>query len=243
MKLTTTILALALIGGCAANVGTASWPTSAPYSGFLADYSKLRPVPGLPGTLIHVDQSVNLRPYTRIIIDPVQIFLSENLDYRGLQPEVLLRMTETLSSGFQKVMQADYQVVKVAGPDVLRIRLAITQVHPVELPLKPTDFIPIKALVNAGRAATGESPHRVELSAEMEVLDAHGRVVMSGVATREGDRSLAQGDQITWADLTPILTAWANRFRQSLNDARGVGENQSSRKRLTMLTVRPTSSR
>ena len=226
MKLTTIILALTLLGGCATSVGTTSWPTSAPYSGFLADYSKLRAVPGRPGTLIEVDPSVDLRPYTKIIIDPVQVFLSENLDYRGVQPEVLLRMTETLSSGFQKVMQADYQVVKVAGPDVLRIRLAITNVHPVELPLKPTDFIPIKALVNAGRAAAGESAHRVELSAEMEVIDPHGRVVMSGVATREGDRTLAQGDKITWADLTPILTAWANRFRQSLNEARGVSGRQ-----------------
>ena len=228
MKPTAIILALALLGGCAGAPRTpnTSWPTNAPYTGFLADYSKLRAVPGHPGTLIYVDRTINLRPYTKIIIDPVQVFLTENLDYRGLQPEVLLRMTETLSSGFQKVMQSDYRVVNVAGPDVLRIRLAITNVHPVELPLKPTDFIPIKAIVEVGRAAVGESPHLVELSAEMEVLDPAGRVVLSGVSTRQGDHTLAQGDKISWADLAPILTAWANRFRQSLNEARGVGQPQ-----------------
>ena len=228
MKPIAITLALALLGGCAGTARTPNdrWLTNAPYSGFLADYSKLHALPDHPGTLLYVDRSINLRPYTKIIIDPVQVFLSENLDYRGLQPEVLLRMTETLSSGFQKVMQSDYRVVTVAGPDVLRIRLAITNVHPVELPLKPTDFIPIKALFNVGRAAIGESPRLVELSAEIEVLDPAGRVVMSGVSTRQGDRTLAQGDKITWADLTPILTAWANRFRQSLNEARGVSPRQ-----------------
>lgn len=228
MKLTAIILALALLGGCAGTTRTPneSWPTNAPYSGFLADYSKLRAAPGHPGTLLYVDRSINLRPYNKIIIDPVQVFLTENLDYRGLQPEVLLRMTQTLSTGFQKMMQSDYRVVNTAGPDVLRIRLAITNVHPVELPLKPTDFIPIKALVNVGRAAIGQTPHLVELSAEMEVLDPAGRVVMSGVSTRQGDHTLAQGDKISWADLTPILTAWANRFHQSLNEARGVGGHQ-----------------
>lgn len=232
MKPIAIILALALLGGCAGTPRTPndSWPTNAPYSGFLGDYSKLHALPDHPGTLLYVDRSINLRPYTKIIIDPVQVFLTENLDYRGLQPEVLLRMTETLSSGFQRVMQSDYRVVNIAGPDVLRIRLAITNVHPVELPLKPTDFIPIKALVNVGRAAVGESPHLVELSAEMEVLDPTGRVVMSGVSTRQGEHTLAQGDKITWADLTPILNAWANRFRQSLDEARGVGNRPQSLK-------------
>ena len=228
MKLTATILTLALLGGCAGATRTPneSWPTNAPYSGFLADYSKLRTVAGHPGTLLYVDRSINLHPYTKIIIDPVQIFLAENLDYRGVQPEVLLRMTETLRTGFQKAMQSDYRVVSTSGPDVLRIRLAITNVHPVELPLKPSDFIPIKALVNVGRAAIGEAPRLVELSAEIEVLDPAGRVVLSGVSTRQGDHTLVQGDKITWADLTPILTAWANRFRQSLNEARGVSGRQ-----------------
>ena len=120
----------------------------------------------------------------------MQVFLTENLDDRGLQPEVLLRMTETLSSS----------------------------------------FIPIKALVNVGRAAVGESPHLLELSAEIEVLDPTGRVVMSGMSTRQGDHTLAQGGKITWADLTPILNAWAKRFRQSVYEARGVGDRPESLK-------------
>jgi len=225
MKPIAIILALMLLSGCAGPVSTRneSWPTNAPYSGFLADYSKLRPDPAHPGTLIYVDHSLNLRPYTKVIIDPVQVFLTENLDYRGVQPEVLLRMTNTLSAGFEKVMQPDYQVVKAAGPDVLRIRLAITNVHPVELPLKPSDFIPIKALVNVKHAAAGESPRLVELSAELEILDPAGRIVMSAVSTRQGDHTLKQGDKITWADLTPILNAWANRFRQILNEAQRGG--------------------
>lgn len=54
MKLPPIILALTLLSGCAGPASTRneSWPTNAPYSGFLSDYSQLRPVPGQPGTLI-----------------------------------------------------------------------------------------------------------------------------------------------------------------------------------------------
>lgn len=120
-------------------------------------------------------------------------------------------------------MQPDYQLVNAAGPGVLRIRLAITNVHPTQLPLKPSDFVPIKAMINAGRAAAGASPRIIELSAEMEVLDPDGWVVVAGVSTRKNDHTLAQGDTITWVELRPILTVWAENFRQRLNEARGVG--------------------
>lgn len=69
--------------------------TGVHYSGFLSHYSNLRPLPGHEGTLLYVDHSANLRPYIKIVVDPLQIFLAENLDYRGVQPEVLQRMTDT----------------------------------------------------------------------------------------------------------------------------------------------------
>lgn len=227
-ELIAVVLALAVTAGCGGPAGTPERMTDTSinsgghHSGFLSDYSKLRPLPGHEGTLLYVDHSVNLRPYARIVVDPLQIFLTENLDYRGVQPEVLQRMTDTFRTGFQKAMQPDYQLVDAGGPGVLRIRLAITNVHPTQLPLKPSDFIPIKAVINAGRAAAGASPRIIELSAEMEVLDPNGRVVLAGVSTRKGDHTLAQGDTITWAELRPILESWAGNFRQRLNEARGI---------------------
>ena len=114
-----------------------------------------------------------------------------------------------------------YQVVNQPGPDVLRIRLAITGVQPASPALGVTDFIPIKAVFNVARDAAGAAPHVAEMSAELEVLDPNGRVVASAVTTRKSDKNLSQGERITWADMQAIAASWAKGLRQNLDRLRG----------------------
>jgi hypothetical protein len=86
--------------------------------------------------------------------------------------------------------------------------------------LTATDFIPIKAVFNIARDAAGESPRVAELTAEIEVLDPSGRVVAEAVSTRKGDKTLAQGENITWKDLQGIAASWAKNFRQQIDRLR-----------------------
>ena len=86
-----------------------------------------------------------------------------------------------------------YQIVDAPGPDVIRVRLAITGIHPVKPNLTATDFIPIKAVFNVARDAAGNAPRVAELTAEVEVLDPAGRMVAEAVATRKSDMTLPQG--------------------------------------------------
>lgn len=190
-------------------------------AGFLTDYSKLKPVDGIDGTLRYIDTSADLRPYNKVMIDPVQIFTNPNPEYRGLQPDALKRMTDAFHGAFVGALAGGYQVVNKPGPDVMRIRLAITGVQPTKPDMGVTDFIPIKALFNVARSAAGEAPKVVEISAELEVLDPNGRVVGAAVATRKGDKTLVQGEKITWKDLQAIVDVWGKNMRQHLDQARG----------------------
>lgn len=192
-------------------------------SGFLPDYSVLQPVPGDEGAMRYVDRSFDFRPYKKIMIDPVQIYLAPNPDYTGLQPDAIKRMTDTFNLAFREAVASGYQVVNAPGPDVLRVRIAITGVQPVAPPLNPTDFIPIKAIFNAGRAAAGASPKLAKMAGELQVLAPDGRQVAAATNTRESIKTLAQGERITWADLQPITKAWGTNFRIALDNLRGVG--------------------
>ena len=210
-----------LLAGCATTngAGTAEAPANA---GFLSDYSKLRPVEGKEGIQRFIDRSVNVRPYTKIFLDPVQVFVSNDPEaYKGVQPDVLKRMADSFGTAFVSAVNTGYQVVNVPGSDVLRVRLAITQVHPVSPPLGVTDFIPIKAVFNAGRAAAGAAPRVAEVSAEMEVLDGQGKLVAAALVTRKSDETLPQNDRVSWDDLRPIVHSWAKQFRQGLDELRG----------------------
>lgn len=208
-----------LIAGLAGNVAAATPPQNA---GFLADYSKLQPVEGKEGVLRYLDKSVDLRPYTKLMIEPVQVFLAPNPEYKGLQVDTLKRMSDAYQQAFVNAVSSGYQVVTQPGPDVLRIRLAITGVQPTSPPLGATDFIPIKAIFNLGRAAAGAAPKVAEISGEFELLAPDGKVVAAAVATRKSEKTLAQGDKITWNDLQEIVNAWAKTLRQRLDEARGV---------------------
>ena len=60
------------------------------------------------------------------------------------------------------------------------------------------------------------------MTGEMEVLDPDGKRLVAAVATRKGDETLKQGDQVKWDDLQAITDYWAKGFRQRLDEVRGV---------------------
>lgn len=223
MKLAGVAVAVALMAGWigSATAQTNTGASAAKNVGFLSDYSKLKPVDGIDGTLRFIDTSADLRPYSKVMIDPVQIFTNPSPDYQGLQPDALKRMTDAFQTAFVGALVGGYQVVNTPGPDVLRIRLAITGVQPTKPDLGVTDFIPIKAIFNVARSAAGEAPKVAEISAEIEVLDPNGRVVGAAVSTRKSDKNLPQGEKITWKDLQAIVDVWGKNMRQHLDQARG----------------------
>ncbi len=218
---TVSAAAIALAGCAGSSTMQSGAADPVPHSGFLSDYSKLRPVEGADGTFRYIDSSANLHPYNKILIDPVQVFVTSSPDYKGVQPDMLKRMADAFRMEFVGAMLSGYQVVEKPGPDVLRVRLAITGVQPVRPDLGITDFIPIKAVFNVARDAAGAAPHVAEMSAEAEVLDANGRVVGAAVSTRKASKTLPQGEKITWADLQVIAATWAKGLRQQVDFARG----------------------
>lgn len=222
--------AVVLLAGCAGGGSSggsysssdAAATTNFKHSGFLSDYSRLKPVEGLDGSFRYIDTSANLKPYTKLLIEPVQIFMTPNPEYQGLQPDAMKRMTDAFQSSFQQAVASGYQVVSNPGPDVLRIRMAITGVQATKPALGVTDFIPIKAIFNVARDASGNAPMVAEMSAEFEMLDPKGQVVAAAVSTRKSEKTLPQGEKITWNDLSAISNAWARNLRTQLDLARGV---------------------
>jgi hypothetical protein len=207
----------------AASAWAQDTPTGSPlHSGFLSDYSKLQPAPDREGIWLFVNKTADYSGYKKIMFDPIEVYLTPNPDYKGVQPDVLKRMTDGFYASFLSALTPDYQIVHEAGPDVLRIRAAITGVQLGKPPLEPTDFIPLKAVYNLGKSMAGDAPMVAEMTAEMEVLDPNGKRLAAAVANRKGSKTLKQGDQVTWDDLQSITDYWAKGFRQRLDQLRDV---------------------
>ena len=63
------------------------------YSGFLKNYSQLKPDPKFDGAHRWQDPSVNLAGYNKFIVDPVLIHLAPQADGVGLDPAELADLT------------------------------------------------------------------------------------------------------------------------------------------------------
>jgi Protein of unknown function (DUF3313) len=211
------VLTLALAAG---SILATADDTANNHSGFLSDYSQLQPASGREGVMRYINKSLDLRPYTKVTFDPVHVFLTANPDYKGIQPDALKSMTDQFLASFKRALQPEYEIVDAPGPDVLRVRLAITGIQPARPQLRPRDLIPVKALIHIARAAAGRAPEVAEMTAEMEVLNPSGNRVVAGVMNRKGNKQLNQSEDITWDDLAPIADYWAKISREWLDEAR-----------------------
>ncbi len=189
-------------------------------SGFLPDYSKLAPAADNPQSRRWVNKDFDFKPFNKILLDPVEVFVSPASEYKGASPDVLKRMSDNFTGSFKKALQPGYTLVDKPGPDVLHIRLAITGVNLVKPGMNPTDALPIKFLFKA--ATGGFEAKNAVLTGEMQVLDPSNNIVAAVVSQGTSNKTLSEKQSITWQDLQSITEAWSANLRKGLDTARGV---------------------
>ena len=244
----TTILALALAAGSAGvawteQSDTSAQPAAAQFGdyephGFLSDYSKIKPVGEDGDTYKYRDASVDIGKYNRLMIDRIKIFLSEDADYKGIDPAELKELVDYFHQAIEKAVGDAYPVVREAGPDVLRLRIAVTDL----VPNKPeasvvTLVVPFLWVGDAGAGVAqgnaGSTPFVGHASIELEALDSSSsEQVVAYIETRMGKKyNWTEGvttgvtDYIkaysTWDYTKQAMDYWAKLIRQRLDEAHG----------------------
>ena len=223
-----------LVGGIAmfAQAGNAT-PEKAPkptanfdaeyQSGFLKDYSQLKATHGTRGRLFYADSKFDFKPFTKLMFDPVEI-ITVSKDSPEIKPEVAAKLKKDLVAAYTKALEPAYQVVDAPGPDVLRVRCAITGIDGVRGDVNPGDFFPVKVVVNAAKAATSKSTMYAEMKGEVEVLSPEGNRVAAASAKRRGTEKLGKNYTITWTAMNKVMDTWAQGFRTELDKMRGVAK-------------------
>jgi len=81
------------------------------YSGFLEDYPTFTADKDRPGALIYHKAGAELKKYTKIMLDPIEIWYAKDSKYKGISPDDL----KTLADSFRQViiaeLEPDYPVV------------------------------------------------------------------------------------------------------------------------------------
>jgi hypothetical protein len=218
---TTTFFALiaiaAMFGGCAET----KQAKTVQESGFLTDYSRLKPGAKDEALLQYKNPDANLKRYDKVMIVPVLIFKPQEAS------EAEVTDLQTLAGNFNtylaRELARDYQLVRAPEPGTLKIEAAITGADKSGRTMDLiSSVLPIGMVVSAGKNfVTGKPTGVGESSAEIRITDAAtGKVVAEAVDSRVGGKD-PSGMFNAWNDADKAMEYWARRIAYVLCIERG----------------------
>ncbi len=204
-----------LLAGCAA-----SGMKDVQKTGFLSDYSQLKPGGDDRSALYYVKPGADLKPYNKLMFDRFVVLLSDSAQFREIDPAMLKELTDYYQNAVFTAVKDGYMIVDQPGPGVLRVRVAITELNPSN-PTTNTlsTIVPVGMIVaGATKATSGDNLGTGEAGTEFELLDSvTGERLAAAVDKRQGGKGVFRGK---WEDTKDAFDYWAKRFRQRLDEAR-----------------------
>jgi len=106
-------------------------PAGAQFSGFLKDYSALKPNPAVEGemlTYVSADAKKNLRSYFAIVVDPIEVYVATDADEKQVNDDRRKALTNYFQHALANAVSDAFPMVEKPGPLTLRLRAAVVGV-------------------------------------------------------------------------------------------------------------------
>ena len=205
--------------------------------GFLSDYAKIKPaVDGK--SFVYRNPLLNQIKYKKIMIDPIKIWTKRHVWPRDGSP-----ILDDLANYFRQIIintiGETYTVVNSTGPEILRLRIAVTDLEPndpgISLITLVVPFLWLgEASAGAAQGDVGSTPFAGQAVIEMEMLDSQTNLQLAGYIERRVGKKYAWNEGIvsglsnymkaffTWAYTQDAFENWANLLRAELNLVKNV---------------------
>ena len=196
------------------------------FSGFLEDYSGFRPAPDGGGAWTYRKPGTNLKPYTKIMIDPLVIWSGPDSKKEGINDMDLWRLELTFRDKMVQALKVRYTIVNKPGPEVLRLHAALTNIQETRphahihtpgpvLPAASDFFVLATETLTSTRFLVGDA------SIEAEILDSFSHERLFGyIEHRESSKTYANKNPYTLAPFAEIFSYWGEDLRQRLDKAK-----------------------
>jgi hypothetical protein len=204
--------------------------------GFLSDYSNLTLLDGTKDTYYYEDPKADITKYKKLMVERIKVWFKEDAEYKGIDPAEIKDITDYFHKAIVAAVGDKYPVVREPGPDVLRLRIAMTDL----VPNKPaasvvTLVVPFVWAAEAGAGVAndepGSTPFVGEVTIELEALDSQdNRQIAAFIERRIGlkytwTKGVKTGvmDYVksysTWAYTKKAIDHWAQAIRRHLDKA------------------------
>jgi hypothetical protein len=223
--------ALALLAGCQtydAVLGSGTGVTATDSarltrSGFLSDYARLKPSPQAGGIECWRDPRLDAARFDKVMVSRIVVSLAPAKGEKGgeqatIDPNDLKTLTDYFHDSLVKALKPQMRVVDKAGPGVVVIRIALTDLVPTTV----TDsvagtLIPYAFIAEAGSGVAtgrpaGSTPYMGETGMEMQFRDGgNGQIIAECRDTQIGRKYAADVD----ASAVGAAQTWASGYLNS----------------------------
>ncbi len=220
----TAIGAMVLVMGIAFFVAT-SFAAEPKYSGFLGDnYKNLQPGPEGGAKMRWLKPGVDFTKYNKLMVDSVIFYIADDSEDKGINAEEMKELTDAFNQEIVNALKDKYPIVAEPGPDVARLKIAITGVKkskPVVSTI--TSIIPVGigiSLIKKG--VSGSYTGSGGTQAEFMALDSMtNEVIVAAV----DERSAGYTERFTSLGAAKdAFKTWAEKIRKFMDDTRGAKE-------------------
>ncbi len=206
-------ICIASLAGCAHSEHATGYNKAEP-SGFLKDYSKLHAAANeTDSTLLYfMPDKAKFKSYTKIWLEPVQVWRGEKSDAKDLDMEDARYLSQFLWSRLNEELRKDYMMVQEPGPGVMRLRVGITEAGKNIPVLDNLTASVSMVLLDGNKSLGGIQPFVGKATIEAEATDSQTGELLAAAVDRRGGSKYTWKSLHGWGDVEAAYTYWAKKF-------------------------------
>jgi len=166
--------------------------------------------------------------YTKIMVDQPEIWLDKDSEYRGLKPDNAKLIADMIRGRLtENVITRGYEVVEEPGPNVLYMRIALTDLYLKKKKRGFMSYTPIGAVVHLGSDAMKDMMSKVdinEMALQAELLDSQSGEVLAAIVIKRGARKDKKTGQklvrMDFDEFRAVLREYGARFSCRLESSK-----------------------
>ncbi|MDD5759499.1 MAG: DUF3313 domain-containing protein [Desulfobulbaceae bacterium] len=197
-------------------IATATWATAGNPSSFISGSPAYTSDANSPGALVYRKPGVDTSAYTKVLIDPIEIWVDEDSKYKGLSVDESKAIADTLRQVLTKELEPAYPVVNTPGKGVLGIRLAITHVFMKNKKRGLLGYTPIGLVMTTAANLAGLRMELNQATIEAELLDGETNEQIFALIEPLGEDQA--NTKLTWEEVGKRLEIYAKRLRAKLDE-------------------------
>ena len=214
-------LALTLALALPAVAAPSTPPATATQNLFTLPLDAFVPNPERPEQRLYRAPGSKLSSYRAVQVEPL-LFLHQGGEGWQLleadsQNKIARYFRETLVTELGK---NGITVTDQAGPGVMRIRIAVTDLQQERPGMGVLDLIPARAVFNLARLAAGREPYLVKVGSMVQLEDAQSGALLGGaVNLRQSSDSKSKDEPLTLDALKNLIEDWTKTGAKQLAGA------------------------